>query len=265
MDIEIKMPEVLPDYPTKCGLCLDTGVVVFEIPECMKGSKEDLTPYRLRADDIGHKGPGWYRFIERCPCRTQTVKYKRLREAEIPPSFSDASLDNARAGQHETAAKLKNYVKAVLGRQTAGRIFVMCGPSAIGKSYLMAAALKLILDNGGKGRFISSAHLCNELRKRAKSEVEMELWLKELKGGDGYLLCLDDVGAERLGATDGAVIGQVSEFLKSYDSHGGNLAITTNYENLESSLGGMFGETEGKRIAVRLSRHFYNGKTHAVE
>lgn len=247
------------DWPIKCQMCGDSGIVIYEIPREVAGqrARRDFPwhKYRLPWDDIGMK-PETVRFAAPCTCQTNTARFSRLRASGIPEEFSVASLDSARPHQKEIAAQLKNYAKVVLSGSKDGRIFAMMGETGKGKTYLAVACLNLIIANGGSGRFITADAFCDRLRDNALSAVESDIWVKGMKGEGPHLVILDELGAERAGTGDSVISARYGAFLKSFDGKG-YLLTTTNFANIESALQGILG-ADGIRVARRLGDNLYN-------
>lgn len=142
---------------------------------------------------------------ERCECaeaaRTRDIK----QNANIPPNYQDASLDNfvipqdnpiSRQGLSNVRLAVRGFVNAFPAPERPG--LLLTGEPGSGKTHLAVAAMKNLLDKGHECIFFDYQNLLEKIRSGynvAAGAADREAYRVAL---DAEVLVLDDLGAHRV-------------------------------------------------------------------
>ncbi len=142
---------------------------------------------------------------ERCEClkagRAETI----LREADVPPNYRNASIDNfsiprdnpvAGTQLAEVVMKVRRFVREFPTPDKPGLLFI--GSPGTGKTHLAVAALKELIARGFEGVFFDYQNLLERIRSSfdaASGTSDREAYRTAL---DTDILLLDDLGAHRV-------------------------------------------------------------------
>jgi DNA replication protein DnaC len=247
---------LLPDDPNMCRRCLDCGVVVREFRTVEEYCRHygvaaaDLAPEERRQLASYERRRQPIRMASPCGCASQKRREGIVARAVrgLPRELAAASF----AGVHlhvpykREAARQAEAFAAHVAAGGGGALF-FAGETGTGKTYLAVATLRAAAEGGASATLLSSAELCDELRRRAFDVAELRAYVARVRAHD--LVIIDDFGSERLGPSEGAVLDHYGRLLKSFES-GGALLVTTNYD-FQEALVKNFGD-EGDRLARRL-------------
>lgn len=123
----------------------------------------------------------------------------RLRAAGVPPRYESATFEGYRAavdGQKRALAVLKDYAERFPEHRAEGRSLILTGAVGTGKTHLMIAVLKHLIDGGFRPRYISLYDYVVSVRetwRRNADKTEREV-ISALAEYD--LLLLDEVGVQ---------------------------------------------------------------------
>jgi len=157
-------------------------------------------------------GTGW-RIVERegisgaekCECADARRRGRLVEQANIPPLYQGASLDNfshreenplASPGLKAAKLAVRTYVRQYPAVPKPGLLFV--GAPGTGKTHLAVAALRELIDRGFEGVFFDFQALLNHIRSgydQASGTMDREAYRSAL---DAEILVLDDLGAHRV-------------------------------------------------------------------
>ena len=157
-------------------------------------------------------GSGW-RIIERegisgaekCECASARRRGKLVEQANIPPLYENASVDNfvlpqdnpvARTGLASVVLAVRGYVRDYPNLPKPGLLFL--GSPGTGKTHLAVAALRVLIERGFEGVFFDFQALLNRIRSgydQASGTMDREAYRAAL---ETEILLLDDLGAHRV-------------------------------------------------------------------
>ncbi len=158
-------------------------------------------------------GSGWI-IVERanvsgaeaCECRFAGRAGRMEERAQIPPLYSNASLENfvvpgpdnpiARRELTNVLLAVKNYVREFPNEARPGLLLI--GEAGTGKTHLAVAALRKILEKGFECLFSDYQNLLDRIRSgydAASNSSDREAYRVAL---DAEVLLLDDLGAHRV-------------------------------------------------------------------
>ena len=158
-------------------------------------------------------GSGWI-IVERanvsgaeaCECRFAGRAGRMEERAQIPPLYSNASLENfvvpgpdnpiARRELTNVLLAVKNYVREFPNEARPGLLLI--GEAGTGKTHLAVAALRKILEKGFECLFCDYQNLLDRIRSgydAASNSSDREAYRVAL---DAEVLLLDDLGAHRV-------------------------------------------------------------------
>lgn len=142
---------------------------------------------------------------ERCVCAAATRTIELKENANIPPNYQQASLDNfdvpkdnsIAANELGTALRtVRKFVHDFPIPNRPGLLFT--GPPGAGKTHLAVGAMKLLLDKGHECLFFDYQNLLDRIRSgydAASGAADREAYRAVL---DVEVLLLDDLGAHRV-------------------------------------------------------------------
>ena len=157
-------------------------------------------------------GTGW-KIVERaglsgavrCDCAA-AIRARDLREnANIPPKYVDATLDNvvipqdnpvARAGLGTALMQVRGFIREFPAGEKTGLLLI--GNTGTGKTHLAVATMKALLDKGHECLFFDYQNLLDRIRSgysAASGAADREAYQSVL---DVEVLLLDDLGAHRV-------------------------------------------------------------------
>lgn len=123
----------------------------------------------------------------------------RLRAAGVPPRYESATFEGYRAtveGQKRAFAVLKDYADRFAEHRAEGRSLLLTGGVGTGKTHLMIAVLKQLVEGGFRPRYLSLYDYVASVRetwRRGAEKTEREV-ITALTEYD--LLLLDEVGVQ---------------------------------------------------------------------
>jgi DNA replication protein DnaC len=153
-------------------------------------------------------GTGW-RIVERaglsgaarCDCAVESRARSLRAEANIPPNFERATLENfqipqdnpaARAGLGMVLMQVRSFVREFPAAERPGLLLV--GDTGTGKTHLAVAALKALMEKGHAGLFFDFQNLLDRIRSTFSGEGDREAYASAM---EAEVLLLDDLGSHR--------------------------------------------------------------------
>jgi DNA replication protein DnaC len=142
---------------------------------------------------------------ERCECAVETRAHDIKQNANIPPNYQHATLDNfnipqdnpvARQGLSNVRLAVRGFVNAFPTPERPG--LLLMGEPGSGKTHLAVAAMKILLDKGHECIFFDYQNLLEKIRSgynAASGAADREAYRAAL---DAEVLVLDDLGAHRV-------------------------------------------------------------------
>jgi len=188
----------------------------------------------------------WIRRFAHCRCQERSAlkqadDAQRLRAANLPHSNGPhRTFANflPRNGAQEARALLEEFVSV-----SAFHVAALVGISGCGKSHLLEAAGRSLIERGVSARYELCATLMDRLRAAHRPDAKENVWalMDFYRSFDALLI--DDVGLER--GTDFAV-EKLTEIVDERLRSGRKLALATNLTHDELA------ERLGDRLASRL-------------
>jgi len=189
-------------------------------------------------------GTGW-RIVERegisgaekCECANVRRRERLVDQANIPPLYQKASVDNfilpqdnpiARTGLASVVLAVRGYVRDYPNLPKPGLLFI--GAPGTGKTHLAVAALRSLIERGFEGIFFDFQALLNHIRSgydQASGTMDREAYRSALEID---ILLLDDLGAHRV--TDW-VEDTVTSIVTHRCNHRKATIVTTNLRDPE--------------------------------
>jgi len=123
----------------------------------------------------------------------------RLRAAGVPPRYELATFDGYQTttdGQKKALAALREYADRFQENRAEGRSLILTGSVGTGKTHLMIALIKRLIDDGYRPRYLTLydyVHSVRETWRRGAEKTEREV-VTSLAEYD--LLLLDEVGVQ---------------------------------------------------------------------
>ena len=176
---------------------------------------------------------------ERCVCAAATRTLELKENANIPPNYQQASLDNfqmpadnpvARQGLGTVLMQVRSFTREFPAAERPGLLLV--GEPGTGKTHLAIAAMKVLLEKGHECIFFDYQNLLNKIRSgydAASGAADREAYRSVL---DVEVLVLDDLGAHRVTEW---VEDTVTAIITHRCNHRMPLIATTNLSDDESS------------------------------
>lgn len=142
---------------------------------------------------------------ERCVCATATRTQSLKENANIPPNYQQASLDNfqmpadnplGRQGLGTVLMQVRSFTREFPAANRPGLLLV--GEPGTGKTHLAVAAMRTLLDKGHECLFFDYQNLLDRIRSgydAASGAADREAYRAVL---DVEVLLLDDLGAHRV-------------------------------------------------------------------
>lgn len=142
---------------------------------------------------------------ERCVCAAATRTRDLKENANIPPNYQQASLDNfqmptdnpvARQGLGTVLMQVRSFAREFPTKERPGLLLI--GEPGTGKTHLAVAAMRALLDKGHECLFFDYQSLLNMIRSgydAASGAADREAYRAAL---DVEVLLLDDLGAHRV-------------------------------------------------------------------
>src|SRR5260370_20690782 len=144
---------------------------------------------------------------ERCACADLTRAVELKENANIPPIYQHASLDNfyvppdnpvARQGLGTVLMQVRSFVREFPAAERPGML--LAGEPGSGKTHLAVAAMRALLDKGHACIFFDYQNLLDRIRSgyaAASGATDREAYRSAL---DAQVLLLDDLGAHPVAA-----------------------------------------------------------------
>jgi DNA replication protein DnaC len=142
---------------------------------------------------------------ERCVCAAATRMHDLKENANIPPNYQLASLDNfqmpadnpvARQGLGTVLMQVRSFTREFPTATRPGMLLI--GEPGTGKTHLAVAAMRALLDKGHECLFFDYQNLLDRIRSgydAASGAADREAYRAAL---DAEVLLLDDLGAHRV-------------------------------------------------------------------
>jgi len=142
---------------------------------------------------------------ERCVCHAATRTRDLKENANIPPNYQQASLDNfqmpadnpvGRQGLGTVLMQVRSFTREFPAANRPGLLLV--GEPGTGKTHLAVAAMRTLLDKGHECLFFDYQNLLDRIRSgydAASGAADREAYRAVL---DVEVLLLDDLGAHRV-------------------------------------------------------------------
>jgi DNA replication protein DnaC len=142
---------------------------------------------------------------EKCECQSIGREQRLEDNANIPPLYRHASVDNfmlasdnplARTGLASVVLTVRAYVRDYPNLPKPGLMFI--GPPGTGKTHLAVAALRGLMERGFEGLFSDFQALLHRIRSgydQASGTMDRAAYQSAL---EAEILLLDDLGAHRV-------------------------------------------------------------------
>jgi DNA replication protein DnaC len=195
-------------------------------------------------------------FVQPCACRIPRDACRRFNAARIPKRLATKTLDNFRVDGDQAAAamarhRVQQFVEAY-GTPEGRHGFILMGSVGIGKSHLLAAALRVLtLERGAECRYVEFFHLLSELKdgySSGKSDMEIIAPLCDVE-----VLAVDELGKGRGSDWEMYVLDEIIS--RRYNADKVTLFATNYTDNPRTTLkgrlpqaGGGFARTRGPRF-----------------
>jgi DNA replication protein DnaC len=142
---------------------------------------------------------------ERCACVALERAARLELEAQIPPLYANASLDNfllpgnhdiARRPMHDVLWAVKNYAQEFPVGKYPG--LLLMGRPGTGKTHLAVAAFRRIIAKGFEGLFYDFQNLLQRIRDSYNDDSRISDKAVYRDVMEAEVLMLDDLGAHRM-------------------------------------------------------------------
>lgn len=142
---------------------------------------------------------------ERCECASEGRTQRLEQQANIPPLYQNASVDNfslpqdnptARSGLATVVLAVRGYMREYPNSPKPGLLFI--GHPGTGKTHLAVAALRSLIARGFEGVFFDFQNLLDRIRSgydQASGTMDREAYKTAL---ETEVVLLDDLGAHRV-------------------------------------------------------------------
>jgi DNA replication protein DnaC len=210
--------------PENCSLCFGTGMEV-----------------------VAGKG------ARRCRCRTHDAQTKLFESARIPRRYSKCSLSNYHpASNNGSQLRAFNYAYRLVHEYPAiDRGLLLIGPCGIGKTHLVAAIIRGLVEKGVPCLFYEFGALLKRIQESYDALVQTSEMKVLAPVFEAEVLVLDELGASK--PTDW-VRDTMMQIINARYNERKLTIFTTNYMDERR---GQTDETLEDRIGVRLRSRLY--------